>query len=54
MAGFQIRRPHSMEKAELREAAEGLALSVGYFDFLGAPSMDAQTRRFFADVRWDH
>ena len=25
MAGFQIRRPHSMDKAELREAAEGLA-----------------------------
>ena len=25
MAGFQIRRPHSMDRAELREAAEGLA-----------------------------
>ncbi|WP_439101197.1 polyhydroxyalkanoic acid system family protein [Congregibacter sp.] len=25
MAGFQIRKPHSMNKAELREAAEGLA-----------------------------
>jgi len=25
VAGFQIRKPHSMQKAELREAAEGLA-----------------------------
>lgn len=25
MAGFQIRKPHTMNKAELREAAEGLA-----------------------------
>ncbi|MFK7828200.1 MAG: polyhydroxyalkanoic acid system family protein [Congregibacter sp.] len=25
MAGFQIRKPHSMDKTQLREAAEGLA-----------------------------
>lgn len=25
MAGFQIRKPHSMDKDELRDAAEGLA-----------------------------
>lgn len=36
------------------EAVESVALSLGYFDFLGAPNMEAQVRRFFVDVRWDH
>jgi hypothetical protein len=35
------------------EATKDVALSAGYFDYLGAPSMSAQARRFFIDVRWD-
>ncbi len=36
------------------DATETVVLSAGYFDYLTAPQMDAQVRRFFVDVRWDY
>lgn len=36
------------------DATKSVSLSAGYFDYLGAPSLSAQWRRFFVDVRWDY
>lgn len=36
------------------DATRDVVLSAGYFDYLGAPNIDGQWRRFMVDVRWDY
>lgn len=36
------------------DATRSVSLTASYFDYLGAPDLTAEWRRFFVDVRWDY